>query len=183
MFPNERTTSLPQKRRPSRDLQYVFTFCLSNEVVQPCLRRGTEYLPPVSSILDNFKSTQLPLRKQRKLTTTSPRRIHIANQQPQASTSTTPSGMQSSLHSIEARPDSYSPPQDPLQISPTIVETAPTRGEPWETHAELFRAEDGSAKWKCNWPETNDGVTAPCGYQSKKQLVKRHIETTHLKLR
>ena len=166
MFPNERTTSLPQKRRPSRDLQYVFTFCLSNEVVQPCLRRGTEYLPPVSSILDNFKSTQLSLRKQRKLTSTSPRRIHIADQQPQAGTSTTPSIM-----------------RDPLQISPTIIETALTRGEPWEAYAEPFRSEDGSAKWKCIWPETNNGITAPCGYQSKKQLVRRHIETTHLKFR
>lgn len=145
----------------------------------------------MSSILDNFKSTQLSLQKRRKLTSTSPRRIHIADQQPQPSTSTITSMMPSRLPPIESMPHSAtkyykerrSPPQDPQQISPSIMATAPTRGEPWEAHAEPFRAEDGSTKWKCNWPETNDGVNAPCGYQSKKQLVKRHIETTHLKFK
>lgn len=36
----------------------------------------------------------------------------------------------------------------------------------------------------CVWQERlRDGTTRPCGYHSKKHLVKRHIESKHLQLR
>ncbi|KAJ7904503.1 hypothetical protein B0H14DRAFT_2328194, partial [Mycena olivaceomarginata] len=50
----------------------------------------------------------------------------------------------------------------------------------WEAHVvKITNPEDGSAAYQCTWttPEKT------CHYWSKKQLVKRHVETTHLKFK
>jgi hypothetical protein len=40
---------------------------------------------------------------------------------------------------------------------------------------------DGSkAPWCCTWQTMKNGKRVPCNYSSKKHLVKRHIEATHL---
>ena len=40
---------------------------------------------------------------------------------------------------------------------------------------------DGSkAPWRCTWKTMKNGSRVPCDYSSKKHLVKRHIEATHL---
>ncbi len=45
---------------------------------------------------------------------------------------------------------------------------------------ELFAGPD----FHCVWQEKlRDGTSRPCGYRSKKHLVKRHIESKHLQLR
>ena len=45
---------------------------------------------------------------------------------------------------------------------------------------ELF----GGANFHCVWQDTlHDGTSRSCGYHSKKNLVKRHIESKHLQLR
>ncbi|KAF8138295.1 hypothetical protein EV363DRAFT_1393754 [Boletus edulis] len=41
---------------------------------------------------------------------------------------------------------------------------------------------DGTTrKWQCTWPTPEDRKKPTCEYTSKKQLVKRHVETTHLR--
>ena len=49
----------------------------------------------------------------------------------------------------------------------------------WLRHVE--QCPDGSkAPWRCTWQTMKNGSPVPCDYSSKKHLVKRHIEATHL---
>ncbi|KAI0307107.1 hypothetical protein B0F90DRAFT_1813915 [Multifurca ochricompacta] len=49
----------------------------------------------------------------------------------------------------------------------------------WLKHVE--QCPDGSrAPWRCTWQTMKNGNPVPCDYSSKKHLVKRHIEATHL---
>jgi hypothetical protein len=49
----------------------------------------------------------------------------------------------------------------------------------WLQHVEP--SPDGSrAPWRCTWQTMKNGTPMPCDYSSKKHLVKRHIEATHL---
>lgn len=49
----------------------------------------------------------------------------------------------------------------------------------WLKHVE--QCPDGSrAPWRCTWRTMKNGSPVPCDYSSKKHLVKRHIEATHL---
>ena len=49
----------------------------------------------------------------------------------------------------------------------------------WLKHVE--QCPDGSrAPWRCTWQTMKNGKRVPCNYSSKKHLVKRHIEATHL---
>jgi hypothetical protein len=49
----------------------------------------------------------------------------------------------------------------------------------WLQHVEP--CPDGSrAPWRCTWQTMKNGSRVPCDYSSKKHLVKRHIEATHL---
>lgn len=92
-----------------------------------------------------------------------------------------------SQHENEVRPTSEEtfgnkPEQVPPQVEPTII-TSSKSEEEWEGFAQLIKLPDGASKWQCHWRTMDDGVEVNCGYLSKKQLVKRHIETTHLKYR
>ncbi|KAG0709623.1 hypothetical protein DFH29DRAFT_6954 [Suillus ampliporus] len=49
--------------------------------------------------------------------------------------------------------------------------------EEWEKYA-CFTLDGTTRKWLCTWPAESGGQ---CKYMSKKQLVKRHVETTHLR--
>jgi hypothetical protein len=49
----------------------------------------------------------------------------------------------------------------------------------WLKHVE--QCSDGNrAPWRCTWQTMKNGTPVPCDYSSKKHLVKRHIEATHL---
>jgi hypothetical protein len=74
------------------------------------------------------------------------------------------------------------PRQAPPQVTPTILSPALLKTEEeWEAFAQPIKLPDGSQKWQCYWRTMDDGSEVNCNYVSKKQLVKRHIETTHLK--
>lgn len=60
--------------------------------------------------------------------------------------------------------------QPPLTLEPN---------QNWENYAIQIRHPEGGAAYQCTWI-TSEG---PCHYWSKKQLVKRHVETTHLKFK
>lgn len=47
----------------------------------------------------------------------------------------------------------------------------------WEKYA-CFTLDGTARKWLCTWATESGGQ---CNYMSKKQLVKRHVETTHLR--
>ncbi|KAK1224374.1 hypothetical protein PQX77_012670 [Marasmius sp. AFHP31] len=49
----------------------------------------------------------------------------------------------------------------------------------WTAHARASQSPDGPpGVWECTWQDSERAP--PCTYQGKKQLVKRHIETTHM---
>ncbi|KAI9513339.1 hypothetical protein F5148DRAFT_1319097 [Russula earlei] len=49
----------------------------------------------------------------------------------------------------------------------------------WLKHVEQC-PEGSKAPWRCTWQTMKNGSPVPCDYSSKKHLVKRHIEATHL---
>ncbi|KIJ70576.1 hypothetical protein HYDPIDRAFT_105312 [Hydnomerulius pinastri MD-312] len=68
---------------------------------------------------------------------------------------------------------------------PTIRRPSP-RGdaETWERHAKPTLSADGTTRrWQCTWTTSESGRRIDCKYTSKKQLVKRHVETTHLRFK
>jgi len=74
------------------------------------------------------------------------------------------------------------PQQAPSQVPSTILTPSLLRTEEeWEAFARPIKLPDGTPKWQCRWRTMDDGVEVDCRYESKKQLVKRHVETTHLK--
>ncbi|KAJ7179144.1 hypothetical protein C8R46DRAFT_626695 [Mycena filopes] len=56
---------------------------------------------------------------------------------------------------------------------------APNRN--WENHAIPLGNKEGPAQFQCTWILLATGQ--PCPYFAKKQLVKRHVQTTHLKMK
>jgi hypothetical protein len=54
---------------------------------------------------------------------------------------------------------------------------AKSESDEWEKYA-CFTLDGTTRKWLCTWPTESGGQ---CNYMSKKQLVKRHVETTHLR--
>lgn len=70
----------------------------------------------------------------------------------------------------------------------TVTRVATRRQSPrgdtdaWERYAKPTLSPDGTTrKWQCTWPTPEDRKKPTCEYTSKKQLVKRHVETTHLR--
>lgn len=53
----------------------------------------------------------------------------------------------------------------------------------WDSYATSLTNSEGALQWKCNWDISLDQSGVLCSYVAKKQLVKRHIETTHMKLK
>jgi hypothetical protein len=49
----------------------------------------------------------------------------------------------------------------------------------WLKHVEQC-PEGSRTPWRCTWQTMKNGTPMPCDYSSKKHLVKRHIEATHL---
>ncbi|TFK31628.1 hypothetical protein BDQ12DRAFT_729389 [Crucibulum laeve] len=60
--------------------------------------------------------------------------------------------------------------------------TTPARASNWEDHTRICTNSNGEVQYECLWPLS---YRAPglCGYKRKKQLVKRHVESTHLNIR
>ncbi|KAF8655230.1 hypothetical protein AX16_003136 [Volvariella volvacea WC 439] len=50
----------------------------------------------------------------------------------------------------------------------------------WEHYAVRERR-NGVTVFRCRWVKEQDGKHGECGYTAQKQLVKRHIDTTHLR--
>ncbi|KAJ7276383.1 hypothetical protein B0H12DRAFT_18375 [Mycena haematopus] len=63
------------------------------------------------------------------------------------------------------------------------AQTSPPPKQHWQDHAVAFKNPEGPGMlYQCTWPTPNM-PNATCHYNAKKQLVKRHVETTHLKFR
>lgn len=52
----------------------------------------------------------------------------------------------------------------------------------WQKHCVRIFLDDGKAQFRCTWIR-DDTKSGKCEYQGKRQLVQRHIETTHLNIR
>ncbi|EIW76101.1 hypothetical protein CONPUDRAFT_139557 [Coniophora puteana RWD-64-598 SS2] len=73
------------------------------------------------------------------------------------------------------------PRKDNGRIPDDLDEDSELDREEWEQYAKPTVSADGtSRRWICQWESFQSGVLRTCDYKSKKQLVKRHIETTHL---
>lgn len=188
--------TLPQKRRPSADLPYDDS------------RRPDP--ATLSTILEPFKSTEIVFLPKAHADSSFHRTIRIGEPKtslPEPSSSDT----RGLFHVDEqSRPQSAPayrehlaehevlkhhefeptleknyiamPRSAPPQATPTILSPSlPKPEEEWEAYAQPIKLPDGSQKWQCYWRTMDDGAEVNCNYVSKKQLVKRHVETTHLK--
>ncbi|KAI6047195.1 hypothetical protein EDC04DRAFT_2622146 [Pisolithus marmoratus] len=72
-----------------------------------------------------------------------------------------------------------------LTAGPVIRRPSPKGdGEAWEKYAKPTLSPDGTTRrWQCTWTTSELGRVIDCQYTSKKQLVKRHVETTHLRFK
>ncbi|KAL0579539.1 hypothetical protein V5O48_002468 [Marasmius crinis-equi] len=67
--------------------------------------------------------------------------------------------------------------------SPPLSNGVPEESNEWLSHAAPVKDANGpGADWQCTWKDP-EGVVLPCAYRGKKQLVKRHIITTHLNIK
>lgn len=67
--------------------------------------------------------------------------------------------------------------------SQTTPETCfPVRNVDWLRYATQIRNNSGGIEWKCLWKVVEEDSHI-CYYWGKKQLVKRHIENVHLKIK
>ena len=55
----------------------------------------------------------------------------------------------------------------------------PSGDSGWIHHARPVEA----GQYMCVWKDDDDRGSVPCGYRSKKHLVKRHVESKHLNIR
>jgi hypothetical protein len=167
----------------------------------------------VSAILEPLKSAKLPGSLRHILIKRSGRRIHLADQrqprppetylrrygkgpsqvkqQPRPE-SGSESGDYSTYREDRFRPThedtddnkhSHEHEQESSQLAPTIAPSSSKSEDEWEGFARPIELPDGTSKYQCHWRTMDEGIEVNCGYTSKKQLVKRHIETTHLKYR
>ncbi|KAF8076373.1 hypothetical protein FPV67DRAFT_414472 [Lyophyllum atratum] len=56
-----------------------------------------------------------------------------------------------------------------------------TNSNAWEKYSKRDQSKGGQATYVCLWGVKHGKHEIPCKYTAKKQLVKRHIQTTHLK--
>ncbi|KZP17285.1 hypothetical protein FIBSPDRAFT_1046967 [Athelia psychrophila] len=191
----EASPTLSQKRKPSTDL--------------PRPEKKTS----LNNILEPFKSLDSSAPRRRILMNSTRRKIQIAHQrsaspEPQVGQSSRTSHPTQPIqkpnyqaqfvprHDHSPRQEDRSPesPEDSRTLGTpsghsesvsTIMTSSFKNEEEWETSAQPFKAPDGSAKWQasCLWKTYDNGKECLCMYTAKKQLVKRHVETTHLKYR
>ncbi|KAN0097616.1 hypothetical protein V8E55_002062 [Tylopilus felleus] len=106
-------------------------------------------------------------------------------------------GRTASMHNYSLTSSEDDQPRTSREPSPQISEASergtvtrpiPRRQSPrgdadaWERYAKPTLSPDGTTrKWQCTWPTPEDRKKPTCEYTSKKQLVKRHVETTHLR--
>ncbi|KII94678.1 hypothetical protein PLICRDRAFT_47704 [Plicaturopsis crispa FD-325 SS-3] len=87
--------------------------------------------------------------------------------------------------STQGRGIFYVPPPEP--VLPNIITNSTnsfkTTPETWEQHARQGRDADGSVMYYCTWVGEEIGISTTCQYHAKKQLMKRHIENHHLKIK
>nr|VWO95187.1 Uncharacterized protein [Ganoderma boninense] len=122
------------------------------------------------------------------------------------------SGAESDSSDVELRPATFYPAHQsnssrgggamvPRSIAPTAAVATALPAQSREEEEEEEEPEGMKNAWikytypspelfagpefKCVWPlqKHRDGTVEPCGYHSKKHLVKRHIESKHLQLR
>ncbi|OCH90984.1 hypothetical protein OBBRIDRAFT_792793 [Obba rivulosa] len=70
------------------------------------------------------------------------------------------------------------------RIPVTQVAVGNIGGRKWTEWAQAYTTPDDSIRYRCTWPEEDKhGGRSLCSYTSKRHLVKRHIDSKHLKLR
>ncbi|EGN93052.1 hypothetical protein SERLA73DRAFT_190204 [Serpula lacrymans var. lacrymans S7.3] len=188
--------SIPQKRSPSPDLEYV-TFnqpksSLYNNVYfryrNPPASTLNRIIEPLNRIQISRGDSQSPsyLQSSRYGPGGPAAQSNSRHDDPPPNKRIN-SSPRSDWHSHEELNDS-SPPSDTTSessaVPPTTRRTSPKSegGGEWEQYAHQTLSFNGSGrKWLCTWVVTDSGRPVTCNYTSKKQLVKRHVETTHLK--
>lgn len=95
-----------------------------------------------------------------------------------AKTTTRPPSTVGSDGNLNSDEDGFFYNEDGVKLE--VVELPiPYDAKEWLKHVEKTK-EGSSAPWCCTWETRKNGETAICEYSSKKHLVKRHIEATHL---
>ncbi|KAF8195907.1 hypothetical protein K438DRAFT_1826720 [Mycena galopus ATCC 62051] len=129
-------------------------------------RRSRAPTPPISSDLHPIFDIGLPPRQDNRSSIAS--HSNSPSRRPSPSTAST-------VHSAN---DPMSPVHNATQLP-----SAPAPNQEWLEYAVQIRNPAGPGiLYQCGW-STPNRPNAVCHYTAKKQLVKRHVETTHLKIK
>ncbi|KDQ64490.1 hypothetical protein JAAARDRAFT_28120 [Jaapia argillacea MUCL 33604] len=177
--------SVPRKRRPSTDIPNI------------------SHPAPVRGIIEPFKKIHISQQSGSRPVS----RTYVPRHSGDPPYPQPPSGPRVDFHEMEESSGeeevgSYFPPQPPhpglrpglppdsdegssedgentSQGTPSAPDDTPQYGpDEW-----LQYAQAEGAQHRCTWPTIKDDVHTPCGYLSRKHLVKRHIQTTHMKIK
>lgn len=95
-----------------------------------------------------------------------------------------PGGSPSWPYSSESESSSGQSPAGQGSAGPTRHSTADPEPDEWTRYAKPLEGAGSSAQYACTWVDSRDDILErPCGYISKKHLVKRHIESKHLQIK
>ncbi|OAX43506.1 hypothetical protein K503DRAFT_765838 [Rhizopogon vinicolor AM-OR11-026] len=165
-------TLLPQKRRSSStDGHHAYHACSVKKIVEPLKHVNIDVdrsWPPVS--FRPYRRTPTPPE-----TINSPP-LHRSQSDRHASTTHSILSDSDERHRRHEGSPCTSDTSDPSHVTRTAI-PAKSESDEWEKYAR-FTLDGTTRKWLCTWPTESGGQ---CNYMSKKQLVKRHVETTHLR--
>ena len=95
-----------------------------------------------------------------------------------------PAGSPSWPYSSESESSSGQSPVAQGSVGTTRHSTADPEVDEWTRYAKPLEGGGSSAQYACTWVDPRDDILErPCGYISKKHLVKRHIESKHLQIK
>ena len=93
-------------------------------------------------------------------------------------------GSPSWANSSESESSCGPSPGGPGSVKRTRLIPAESATDSWTKYAKALDGGGSSGQFACTWVETADNLLErPCGYISKKHLVKRHIESKHLHIK
>ena len=93
-------------------------------------------------------------------------------------------GSPSWANSSESESSCGPSPGGPGSVKRTRLIPAESETDSWTKYAKALDGGGSSGQFACTWVETADNLLErPCGYISKKHLVKRHIESKHLHIK
>ncbi|KAI0092068.1 hypothetical protein BDY19DRAFT_577459 [Irpex rosettiformis] len=164
--------AVPEVRRVYCTLHHIsHAHCRPMPVRQPSADSITEYSESSNERLSPPRELQSNFRK-----------LEINAQHPRVRRKLT--GSPSWANSSESESSCGPSPGGPGSVKRTRLSPEESETASWMRYAKALDGGGSSGQFACTWVETADNLLErPCGYISKKHLVKRHIESKHLHIK